>query len=221
VNGSTTLVKDARFGDNQLYPGEELRGVMTRTKPQNQSRLQPEDALAELIQKGAAGDEQALEAIYHRFKSLLFSLACRTIGNASAAEDVLQEVFIKAFTHLHEVENAVTFPAWLYRIALNTSLSYIRSRKAEMRGAVPLSKIEGVIAAPAEDERSGLLKKPLEEAIQTLPRSLRSVFLMHDLQGFKHEEIAGILGCSVGTSKSYLFKARLKLRDRLIKAKAI
>jgi RNA polymerase sigma-70 factor (ECF subfamily) len=221
VTGSATLVKDGRFGDNQLYPGEELSGVMTQSTSQPQSPFQPDDALADLIQKGIGGDERALEAIYHRFKSLLFSLAYRYTGNAAAAEDVLQDVFLKAFTHLHEVDNAVTFPGWLHRIAINTSLSYIRSRKAEMRGAVPLSEIEGVLAAPAADERGGLLKKPLEEAIQTLPHRLKSVFLMHDVQGFKHEEIAGILGCTVGTSKSHLFKARLKLRDRLTKAKAI
>ena len=225
VINSAALGKSAGIGDNQFQPFEELSSAMTRSQlkpqPQPQSPFQPDDTLADLIQKGVGGDERALEAIYHRFKGLLFSLAYRYTGNAAAAEDVLQDVFLKAFTHLHEVDNAVTFPGWLHRIAINTSLSYIRSRKAEMRGAVPLSEIEGVLAAPAEEERGGLLKKPLEEAIQTLPHRLKSVFLMHDVQGFKHEEIAGILGCTVGTSKSSLFKARLKLRDRLIKAKAI
>jgi RNA polymerase sigma-70 factor (ECF subfamily) len=225
VIGSPTLVKSAGIGDNQLQPFEELAGPMTRSqvRPQSQpsSLLQADEALADLIRRGAGGDESALEAIYHRFKAALFNVACRTTGNASAAEDVLQEVFLKAFTHLSEVGNIATFPGWLYRITVNTSLSYIRSRKAEMRSAVPFSDVEGVLAASTKEETAGRLRKPLEEAIQTLPQRLKSVFLLHDLQGFKHEEIAGILGCTVGTSKSHLFKARMKLRDRLLKAGAV
>ena len=209
---SPALVKSAQMGDNQRYSCEELTALMTRdSRPFDEN-------LAELVRNGAAGDERSLEAIYHRFKASLFGLACRYTGDAVAAEDVLQEVFLKAFTHLQEVSNIDTFPGWLHRIAINTCLSYIRAHKTERRGAVPLGDVEAVIAAPQQDETSEALKKPLEKAIQALPHRLKSVFLMHDVQGFKHEEIAGILGCSVGTSKSHLFKARMKLRDRLLKA---
>jgi RNA polymerase sigma-70 factor (ECF subfamily) len=225
VIGCPALVKSAGIGDNQPQTFEELSGAMTRPQLQSQphplSPLQADEALADLVRRGAAGDESALEAIYHRFKAALFSLACRYTGNAAAAEDVLQEVFLKALTHLSEVNNVATFPGWLYRITVNASLSYLRSRKAERRSSVPLSDVEGVLAASSREETGSRLRKPLEEAIQTLPKRLKSVFLMHDVQGFKHEEIAGILGCTVGTSKSHLFKARMRLRDRLLKTGAV
>ncbi len=212
---SPALVKSAGIGDNQPYSSRELAVLMTRP-------IQPSDeALAELVRNGAAGDERALEAIYHRFKASLFGLACRYMGDAVAAEDVLQEVFLKAFTHLHEVASIDTFTGWLHRIAVNTCLSHIRAHKAERRAAVPMGDVEAMIAAPQQDETSESLKKPLEEAIQKLPHRLKSVFLMHDVQGYKHEEIAGILGCTTGTSKSQLFKARMKLRDRLLKARVV
>ncbi|KPJ59534.1 MAG: hypothetical protein AMJ46_10970 [Latescibacteria bacterium DG_63] len=173
----------------------------------------------ELVRRGARGDEKALEAIYHRFKTPLFNLARRYTGDEAAAEDVLQEVFLAAFTHLADLENVARFQSWVFRIAINTCLSYVRSRKPEMRRSVPLSEVEDVVAAPANLESGSALRRPLEEAIQALPGRLRSVFLLHDLEGFKHEEIANILGCTVGTSKSHLFKARLKLRKQLIKYK--
>ena len=223
--GCPALAKSAGIGDNQTQTFEELSGAMTRSQlqpqPQPFSPLQADEALADLIRRGAGGDENALEAIYHRFKAALFNLACRYTGNAAAAEDVLQEVFLKAFTHLSEVNNVATFPGWLFRITVNASLSYLRSRKVERRSSVPLSDVEGVLAASSKEETGSRLRKPLEEAIQTLPQRLKSVFLMHDVQGFKHEEIAGILGCTVGTSKSHLFKARMRLRDRLLKTGAV
>ncbi|OGD27878.1 MAG: hypothetical protein A2Y56_12470 [Candidatus Aminicenantes bacterium RBG_13_63_10] len=210
---AATLAKSAGFVDNPLYSTPELTGVMTESQENAQ--------LADLIRQGAGGDEQALEHLYGRFKRPLFSLACRYTGNASAAEDVLQEVFLRVFTRLGEVNNPETFSAWIYRITINASLNHLRASRHERRSAVPLGDLEGVLAAPAEAVSGSDMKRPLQDAIGALPARLKSVFLMHDVQGFKHEEISAILGCSVGTSKSHLFKARLKLRKRLVKSRAL
>lgn len=205
--GSATLVKSAVMSDNKAHSFEEQIGAMTEPHEN--------ETLAELVQRGAEGDEKALEAIYHRFKTPLFNLACRYTCDVDAAEDILQEVFLTAFTHLADLENVARFPGWLFRIAINTSLGHIRSRKAERRNFVRLSELAGVMAVPSDEESSSTLRRLLEEAIQALPERLKSVFLLHDVEGFKHEEIARILGCTVGTSKSHLFKARLKLRAHL------
>jgi RNA polymerase sigma-70 factor (ECF subfamily) len=173
------------------------------------------DDLTGSVRRAAGGDERAQEVLYHRFKTPLYNLACRYTGDEAAAEDILQEVFLKAFAHLSTVNDAARFPGWIFRIAVNTCLSHIRSRKAERRSSVPLSQLEEVVAARVEGEADMARRRSLEGAIQALPEKLKSVFLLHDVEGFKHEEIADILGCAVGTSKSNLFKARLKLRDHL------
>jgi RNA polymerase sigma-70 factor (ECF subfamily) len=168
--------------------------------------------LADLLALGRAGDLTAMESIYEMFKRPVFILQYRHTLNEAVAEDLLQDVFLKVFSHLREVRDADTFPAWVYRIALNTCYSYLRQKKAQSGKTVPLSEIEGQIPDEGAEPVERDLKKSLEAAVQSLPPRLRSVFVLHDVQGYKHEEISRLLGCSVGTSKSQLFKARMKLR---------
>jgi len=176
--------------------------------------------LAGLIERGGAGDLGAMEALYEMFKRPVFSLQYRHVMNQAVAEDLLQDVFLKVFTHLRDVRDADTFPAWVFRIALNTCYSYLRQKKAQTGREVPLGEIESRVmdegAAPVERD----LKEPLETAVKSLPAGLRSVFVLHDVQGYKHEEIARLMKCSVGTSKSQLFKARMRLRA-LLKARQV
>lgn len=210
------LAKSAGLVDNPYHPDYSAQeSVVVMMEFQENAQL------ADLIRRGAGGDERALEQIYLRFKRPLFSLACRYAGNASAAEDILQEAFLRAFTRLGEVNNPATFSAWLYRITINVSLSHLRASRHERRAAVPLGDLEGMLAAPAASVDGGDLRRPLEDAIRELPARLKSVFLLHDVQGFKHEEISSMLGLSTGTTKSHLFKARLKLRRRLLKSGAL
>jgi RNA polymerase sigma-70 factor (ECF subfamily) len=105
-------------------------------------------------------------------------------------------------------------------VGINASLSYLRSRKREIKKSVPMSEVEGKLAEATYDADMSHIRKPLDEAINALSDRLKSVFVLHDVQGFKHEEIAGILGCKIGTSKSHLFKARVRIRAYL-KAKSI
>jgi RNA polymerase sigma-70 factor (ECF subfamily) len=171
--------------------------------------------LEKLIQQSRDGDPQAMGILYGHFKTSLFSLALRYTYNYAAAEDVIQDVFVKVFTNLHTLDEDKAFVGWLYRITVNTCLSYLRSHKKLRQKTIPLEDVQGMVADSAPTATQKAESKILEQAIQKLPPRLKSVFLLHDMQGFKHHEIARILGCSVGTSKSQLFKARKRIRKLL------
>ena len=177
--------------------------------------ISKEDSLDALIARSQAGDAVAMESIYNRYKTALFNLSYRYCYNQTTAEDLLQEIFIKIFTHLGDVRQTKTFTAWVYRIALNTCFSYLRERRFELNKVVPLADVEGTAHEALDEEQAGDVRKPLEDAIAGLPRKLREIFLLHDVQGFKHDEIGRMLGISTGTSKSQLFKARLRIREYL------
>ena len=177
--------------------------------------------LADLVERGRDGDLAAMESLYEMFKRPVFGLIYRHTQNQAVAEDLLQDVFLKIFSHLRNVRDTATFPGWVFRIALNTSYSYLRQKKAQGVKLVPLSDLEGRLEERGGEPVERDLRKPLDEAIQALAPRLRSVFVLHDVQGFKHEEIARALGCAVGTSKSQLFKARIKIREYLRAKKAV
>ena len=175
------------------------------------------ELIKNLVRRSREGDSQSMGLLYEQFKGRMFSLAYRYTYNAASAEDLLQDIFIRVFTHLDTLDKDEAFAGWMYRIAVNTCLSYLRSNKKVLQQAVPLSSVEYTIGEDSQNVSEKMLGKPIEEAIQGLPTKLKSVFLLHDVQGFKHKEIAQILGCSDGTSKSQLFKARMKIRQKLEK----
>ena len=171
--------------------------------------------LYDLIRRSREGDTLAMEAIYERYKQPIYNLAYRYTYNISVAEDLLQDIFLKIFTHLSDLKQEETFVAWLYRIAINTCYSYLRSIKGKLHKTISLNGLDGKIDDQASNTENKTLKKPLNEAIKSLSPKLKSIFLLHDFQGFTHREIARMLGCSLGTSKSQLFKARMKIRHYL------
>jgi len=200
----TRLATDVLMSHNQARRVEEMISVMTQP---------PDDlSLPVLVTRAVDGDERALEAIYHRFKTPIFNLARRYTGCPTAAEDVLQDVFVTAFTHIGDVREVARFPGWLFRVAVNTSLAYVRSGSVRGQAHIAIQDVESSLAAPGDAASQMAARRPLEKAIDVLPPRLKTVFLLHDVEGFKHEEIADMLGCTVGTSKSNLFKARMKLR---------
>jgi RNA polymerase sigma-70 factor (ECF subfamily) len=203
----TRLATGVFMSHNQPTRVEEMISVMTQ--------LSDDLSLPVLVTRAADGDERALEAIYHRFKTPVFNLARRYTGSPAKAEDVLQDVFVTAFTHIGEVREAARFPGWLFRVAVNTSLAHLRSGGVHGRAYIAIQDVEGSLPAPGDVASELAARRPLEQAIDVLPPKLKTVFLLHDVEGFKHEEIAGMLGCTVGTSKSNLFKARMKLRQCL------
>lgn len=169
----------------------------------------------DLIKRCREGDAGAIKALYEQYKRPLFSLVYRHTYNYEVAEDLIQDIFLRIFTNLHHLQDEGTFGGWAYRIALNTCYSYLRKKKSELQKTIPLSDVEGKVREETYEAQERIVKRPLDEAIQALPNRLKSTFLLHDVQGFKHGEIAQILGCKVGTSKSQLFKARMKIRDYL------
>lgn len=179
--------------------------------------VEESELIKNLVRRSREGDSQSMGLLYEQFKGRMFSLAYRYTYNAASAEDLLQEIFIRVFTHLETLDKDDAFAGWMYRIAVNTCLSYLRSNKKMMQQSVPLSSIEYTVGESTQNISEKMLEKPLDEAIQSLSTKLKSVFLLHDVQGFKHKEIAQMLGCTVGTSKSQLFKARMKIRQKLEK----
>jgi RNA polymerase sigma-70 factor (ECF subfamily) len=181
----------------------------------------PLSTLSALIQKSKEGDEGAMERIYEQFKRPFYNLAYRYTSDRAAAEDLLQDIFIKVFSHLGEVNRDETFVAWMYRIAVNTCYSYLRRRRGREARSVGLGEVEGKKEEAVYDGHEDSLAGPLDEAIRGLPEKLRSVFMLHDAQGHTHEEIGRMLGITTGTSKSQLFKARLRIREFLKKKKVL
>jgi RNA polymerase sigma-70 factor (ECF subfamily) len=219
-NSSLLLAVQGQFGDNTLRAEYEsfLEAALDMERDTRGGPVwgtADKARLAELVECGRAGDLAAMESIYEMFKRPVFGLIYRHTQNQAVAEDLLQDVFLKIFSNLGNVRDAGTFPGWVFRIALNTCYSYLRQKKAQGDKLVSLDDLGGNVEDRASEAVEKDLRGPLEQAIQTLAPRLRSVFILHDVQGFKHEEIARTLGCAVGTSKSQLFKARIKLREFL------
>ncbi len=213
---SATLALHEEIGDNTLSGALGARPFMTEDEARKPSHELPAKAVLERLLEGArSGDEEAREALYDTYKARIFGLACRYTCDPVAAEDLLQDIFIKIFTHLDDVRDVSTMSAWVHRVALNACYGHLRGKRIRSRTMVPLSAIEGGPAEAAYDTHETELRGPIEEALRELPARLRSVFTLHDVEGFKHGEISRILGCSVGTSKSQLFKARMRIRERL------
>ena len=175
----------------------------------------------ELTQAAAGGDMVAFEEIYQRHHRRVYSICLRMLQNSFEAEDLTQDVFIQLYRKIGSFRGDSAFTTWLHRLTVNQVLMHFRKRnvkfeKVTEEGETPEQTVRGTenpFRMPIVD------KIALESAIEQLPAGYKNVFVLHDVEGFEHEEVARILGCSVGTSKSQLHKARLKLR-KLLKKKA-
>ncbi|PYS93003.1 MAG: RNA polymerase subunit sigma-24 [Acidobacteria bacterium] len=170
-----------------------------------------------LAQAAAAGDMPAFEALYERHHRRVYSLCLRMTGNTAEAEDLAQEAFIQLYRKVGSFRGESAFTTWLHRLTVNQVLMHFRKRGVRMEqttddGDVPVQVVQGTenpASMPVVDRIA------LDRAISQLPPGYRTVFILHDIEGHEHEEIARLLGCSVGTSKSQLHKARMKLRGLL------
>jgi len=156
-------------------------------------------------------DVPAFEELYQQHSTRLFNLAWRMCGTRADAEDLLQEIFLQAYRKLPDFRGDSTVGTWLYRLAMNRCLDHLKSRQTRATSATaPLD--EETMVGPRLATDGGIKRLDLERAIARLPEGARAAFLLHDVEGFQHGEIASILGISEGTSKSQVHKARLKLR---------
>jgi len=166
----------------------------------------------ELLTRAQAGDPVAERAIYDTHVDRVYRLAFRLAGDAELAKEFTQDAFIRAFERLATFRGDSALSTWLHAITVSVALNGLRKVR-RLKREVQLEHAESLGSdRPRSDP---LLRQRLNEAIDKLPTGYRTVFLMHDVQGFTHEEIGAALGIEVGTSKAQLFRARARLRERL------
>jgi RNA polymerase sigma-70 factor (ECF subfamily) len=172
----------------------------------------------ELCRLAAEGNISAFELIYERYHRRTYSLCLRMTSSPTEAEDLTQEVFIQLFRKISSFRGDSAFSTWLHRLTVNQVLMHFRRRsvkneKTSEDGEIP----EQTVVGSANPNKMQVVDRiALRNAIAELPKGYKSVFVLHDIQGYEHEEVARQLGISVGTSKSQLHKARLKLRGLLV-----
>lgn len=175
---------------------------------------------AEVVRLACAGVPRAFEHLYKLHNRRVFGLCLRIVGSRTEAEDLTQEAFLQLFRKIQTFRGESSFSTWLHRLAANVALMSLRKKRrleisldATVDGDEQSSR--PVIQLGRPDLRlNGVLDRVnLNKAIEQLPNGYKEVFLLHDVEGYEHKEVAAILGCSVGNSKSQLFKARMRLRE--------
>ena len=179
-------------------------------------------SLTEIIRRAQLGDSAAFEVIYQKHASRVYALCLRMVRETREAEDLTQEAFLQLFRKIHTFRGESAFSTWLHRLTANIVLMHFRKKK------LMSTSLEDINAADedhpghhrelsAPDMRlTGLFDRvDIQTAIDCLPEGYKAMFLLHDVQGYDHSEIAEILGCSIGTSKSQLHRARVRLRTLL------
>jgi len=202
-----------------LPPAVEVPSEVLNPPPASRPpAVAPNPAQADLLARAQAGDHQAFAQIYSANKRRIYSLCLRMVGNIAAAEDLTQEAFLQLHRKISTFRGDSAFSTWLHRLAINVVLMHLRKR------ALPVISLDEAMD-PTDEERTGRSfgepdlhlsdRLALQRAIANLPDGYRLIFVLHDIEGFEHNQIADMLECSIGNSKSQLHKARLKLRDAL------
>ncbi len=177
-------------------------------------------AESQLIARAQQGDEAAFSALYDAHRRRIYSLCLRMTGNTAEAEDLSQEAFLQLFRKISTFRGESAFSTWLHRLAVNVVLMHLRRKGLQQISLdeVDTSQDEPVKRDYGEDDRrllGSIDRITLSRAIEQLPPGYRTVFILHDVEGYEHNEIATIMNCSVGNSKSQLHKARMKMREWL------
>lgn len=167
----------------------------------------------QLIQRCLDGDISAFRQLYEQHKVGLFNIAKRILWNTQDAEDALQETFVRIFRALPHFNRECKLSTWIYRILLNTCYSSLKRKKSFIEKFENLSTDQ--VTSSSENRENPITNVILEQEIASLPTGYRTVFILHEIEGFSHEEIAEMLEIKIGTSKSQLFKAKNMLRKRL------
>jgi RNA polymerase sigma-70 factor (ECF subfamily) len=170
-----------------------------------------------LVERCLSGDLEAFETLYRAHAGRLYSLACRMLGNQADAEDLLQEIFLAAHRKLGSFRGDAALGTWLYRLATNLCLDHLWSRAAKTGQLTGTLDDEPGLADTGSSRlaHDTVAKMDLERALEQLPDGCRTAFVLHDVEGLEHREVADMLGIAEGTSKSQVHKARLRLRALL------
>ena len=166
----------------------------------------------ELIEQAKVGDAGAVRALYQRHASRVYAVVRRLAGDDTLAEDWAQDAWLRAFRALPTFRGESAFTTWLHRIAVNSALHGRRSRERRTGREAPIDDNSASVRPQGDN---AVLRLRLEKAMERLPEGMRRVLVLHDVEGYTHEEIAEMLGVNPGTCKSQLFKARARMRALL------
>jgi RNA polymerase sigma-70 factor, ECF subfamily len=177
---------------------------------------------SELIERATRGDADAFAAIFQVHRTRVYSLCLRMTNNTAEAEDLTQDAFLQVFRKLSTFRGDSALSTWLYRIAVNTVLMRLRKKTlVQLSLDEPWSNNSEANPIPREYgtvdyHLAGCVDRlALSQAIRELPEGYRTIFLLHEVEGYEHSEIAEFLGCSTGNSKSQLHKAKMRIRELL------
>lgn len=180
---------------------------------------------AEAIRLAQQGDAAAFERLYELHSRRVYSLCLRMVGNTAEAEDLTQESFLQLFRKIATFRGESAFSTWLHRLAVNVVLMKLRKKSGKETSLEQVTEPDEESGTPRRDfgevdvRLTGSIDRVnLQRAVDQLPPGYKSVFVLHDVQGYEHNEIAEIMGCSIGNSKSQLHKARMRLRELLHEA---
>lgn len=185
------------------------------------------DSDAYLVARALEGELPAFEKLVSRYQNRIVGYSARMLNDQEEAEDVAQEVFIKAYRSLHSFRGDASFSTWIYRIATNLCIDRLRSRKRRPQQAYSLDEpldreeesggrdIADYSAEPVREVEREELRRRVRQVMSEMPERMRTILVMCDMQGMSYEEIAKVLDCPIGTVKSRLFHARADLGRRL------
>jgi RNA polymerase sigma-70 factor, ECF subfamily len=216
---STSALGTTLRGTRRIAPMHDAAiAQLARTKPTEPVAWTEADA----IRRAQAGDAAAFDHLYQLHSRRVYALCLRMVSNPADAEDLTQEAFLQLFRKIATFRGESAFSTWLHRMTVNVVLMRLRKK------SLPTDSLEETLEPDAESSGpkrdvgapdlrlSGAVDRVnLERSIGKLPPGYRTVFVLHDVQGYEHNEIAEIMGCSVGNSKSQLHKARTRLRELL------
>lgn len=182
---------------------------------------------SDVVKRAQQGDSDAFAALFHAHKARIYSVCLRMTNNAAEAEDLTQDAFLQVFRKIATFRGDSAFSTWLHRIAVNTVLMHFRKKSlSQVSLDQPYSNGDGAKIRREYGTRDKHLagcvdRVALAGAIKELPHGYRTIFILHEVEGYEHQEIADLLGCSVGNSKSQLHKAKLRIREFLAQSPAV
>jgi RNA polymerase sigma-70 factor, ECF subfamily len=194
---------------------------LTDREPQERRQAGDERGEADAIERAKQGDAHAFQDLYDRHKRRVYSLCLRMTANTAEAEDLTQEAFLQLYRKIGTFRGESAFSTWLHRLSVNVVLMHLRKKN------LPVVSLEETTQGGEDDTpkkdfgtedlalAGSIDRLQLQRAVDDLPPGYRKIFVLHDIEGYEHNEIANIVGCSIGNSKSQLHKARMKLRDLL------
>jgi RNA polymerase sigma-70 factor, ECF subfamily len=208
--------KSELFWRMKFYSRREDRVLNLEDRPAQQT-----PGIADLVARAQKGEERAFETLFEQNKQRVYSLCLRMTGNTADAEELTQEAFLQVFRKIQTFRGESAFSTWLHRLSVNTVLMRLRKKTVDVMPLEDHAREEEFDEPRKEFGTCDLVlagaidRLNLKRALAQLPLGYRRAFLLHDVEGYEHNEIATLLGCSIGNSKSQLHKARVRLRKLL------